>query len=174
MLTLASWFKGRRVKVTALAAAFPLVASCGGPDQPPPPPLAFEGLPVSGSLADAVKAGFTRCWKDTTEMRCRRDAVRLLGFGPFNAALDLDGSDGGGGFDQLILWHDRDQNALFEVGAALETRGWRSCFTGEGNKGDQAIYTHDAAPVRFAMDLSYWGKRRLRILPERRNSEPGC
>jgi hypothetical protein len=98
----------------------------------------------------------------------------FLGFGPFNAALDLNGYDGGGGFDQLILWHDRDQNALIPVGAALERQGWRACFTGEGYKGDQAIYTHPEARVRMSMDLSYWGKRRLRVLPDWNKREPRC
>ena len=89
----------------------------------------------------------------------------VLGLGPFNAAVDLNGRHGGGGFAQLILWHDRDQGAAIAVGTLLERQGWRSCYTGEGRKGDQAIYSHPLAPVRFSMDLSYWGKRRLRILP---------
>lgn len=151
-----------------------LLAGCGGPDHPPPPPLSYEGLPVSGSLADAHKAGFTSCREDTTEMRCRRGRVMFLGFGPFNAALDLNGSNGGGGFDQLTLWHDRDQNAAIPVGTALEQRGWRSCFTGEGYRGDQAIYTRPDSPVIISMDLSYWGKRRLRIIPEWNKREPRC
>ena len=107
-------------------------------------------------------------------MRCRRAGVMFLGFGPFNAALDLNGSNGGGGFDQLILWHDRDQNAAIPIGSALERQGWRSCFTGEGHRGDQAIYMRPDAPVRISMDLSYWGKRRLRVIPEWNNREPRC
>ena len=107
-------------------------------------------------------------------MRCRRGGVMFLGYGPFNAALDLNGSNGGGGFNQLTLWHDRDQNAAIPVGTALERQGWRSCFTGEGNKGDQAIYAHPRAPVRISMDLSYWGKRRLRVIPRWNNRETGC
>jgi hypothetical protein len=150
------------------------LAGCGGPDRPPPPPLSFEELPVSGSLKDALSAGFTSCREDTTEMRCRRGGVMFLGFGPFNAALDLNGSNGGGGFDQLILWHDRDQSAAIPIGAALERQGWRSCFTGEGDRGDQAIYTHPRARVRISMDLSYWGKRRLRVIPNWNKREPGC
>ena len=98
----------------------------------------------------------------------------FLGFGPFNAALDLNGSNGGGGFDQLILWHDRDQNAAIPVGNALERQGWRSCFTGEGFKGDQAIYTHERVRVRISMDLSYWGKRRLRVIPNWNKREHRC
>src|SRR3712207_4435565 len=88
----AGW-KGSKGLVTAVV----LLAGCGGPDHPPPPPSWFEGLPVSGSLQDAHKAGFTSCREDTTEMRCRRSGVRFRGFGPFNAALDLNGSNGGGG-----------------------------------------------------------------------------
>jgi hypothetical protein len=150
-----------------------LLVGCGGPDRDPPPPLWFEGLPVSGSLEDAHRAGFTRCWARTTEMRCRKDGVTFAGH-RFNAALDLNGNNGGGGFDQLILWHDRDQNTAVLVGSLLEKKGWRSCFTGEGRKGDQAIYTHPAARVRISMDLSYWGKRRLRVLPDWYDQEGRC
>ena len=159
-------------KKVPMALAF--LVGCGGPDHPPPPPLTFEGLPVSGSLEDALKAGFTSCWKDTTEMRCRRNGVMFMGHGPFNGALDLNGSNGGGGFAQLTLWHDRDQNAAIVVGTFLEQQGWRSCLTGEGHRGDQAVYTHPGAPVRISMDLSYWGKRRLRVIPDWNNREARC
>ncbi len=151
-----------------------LLGGCGGADHPPPPALWFEGLPVSGSLEDALKADFTRCRRSWTEMRCRRSGVMLLGHGPFSAAVDLNGHDGGGGFDQLILWHDGDQGAAIAIGTLLERQGWRSCYTGEGRKGDQAIYSHPDARVRFSMDLSYWGKRRLRLLPEWNNRERRC
>jgi hypothetical protein len=151
-----------------------LLGGCGGADHPPPPALWFEGLPVSGSLEDALKADFTRCRRSWTEMRCRRSGVMLLGHGPFSAAVDLNGRDGGGGFDQLILWHDRDQGAAIAIGTLLERQGWRSCYTGEGRKGDQAIYSHPRARVRFSMDLSYWGKRRLRLLPDWNNRERRC
>jgi hypothetical protein len=157
-----------------VAIGLALLAGCGGPDRPPPPPLLFEGLPVSGSLQDAHRSGFTSCWEDTTEMRCRRWGVMFLGFGPFNAALDLNGSNGGGGFDQLTLWHDRDQNAAIPVGNALERQGWQVCFTGEGSRGDQAIYTRPNAPVRISMDLSYWGKRRLRVIPQWNDRDARC
>jgi hypothetical protein len=160
--------------VLAIALALAPLAACGGPDHPPPPPSSFDGLPVSGSLAFARQSGFTSCRADTTEMRCRRNGVMLLGFGPFNAALDLNGYNGGGGFDQLTLWHDRDQNAFIAMANALERRGWRSCYTGVGNRGDQAIYTHPDVRVRISMDLSYWGKRRLRVLPEWNRREAGC
>ena len=98
-------------------------------------------------------------------MRCRRSGVMLLRHGPYEAATDLVGSDGAGGFDHLILWHDRDQGALLAITTDLERQGWRSCYTGEGGKGDQALYTRDGEPVRFSLDISYWGKRRLRVMP---------
>jgi len=107
-------------------------------------------------------------------MRCRRGDVLILGFGPFNAAVDLKGSNGGGGFDQLTLWHDRDQSAFIPLVNEMERRGWRSCFTGEGTWGDQGIYTHPAAPVRLSIDLSYWGKRRLRLIPHWNKRERRC
>ncbi len=161
----------KAISVTLLVA---LLAGCGGPDHPPPPSLSFGGLPVSGSLDDGLKAGFTKCLVDTTEMRCRRNGVMFLGFGPLNAALDLNGNNGGGGFDQLTLWHDRDQNAAIAIGVALQERGWRSCLTGDGRWGDQAIYTRPDAPVRISMDISYWGKRRIRVIPEWNIKERRC
>jgi hypothetical protein len=157
-----------------VAVTLALLGGCGGPDHPPPPPLTFEGLPVSGSLEDALKAGFTRCRKSWTKMRCRKNGVMLLGHGPFGAAVDLNGGNGGGGFDQLTLWHDLDQGAAIAIGTLLERNGWRSCYTGEGRKGDQAIYTHRDAQVRLSMDLSYWGKRRLRIIPQWNKRERSC
>lgn len=154
--------------------ALTLVVGCRGADHPPPPPSSFEGLPVSGSLEDALRAGFTRCRSEWTEMRCRRDSVMLLGQGPFNAAVDLDGGYGDGGFDQLTLWHDRDQSAIISVGTVLERQGWRTCYTGAGRRGNQAIYTHHGANIRFSMDLSYWAKRRLRIIPDSNGREGRC
>jgi hypothetical protein len=160
--------------VIRLILRLALLSGCGGPDHPPPPPLSFAGLPVSGSLEDALKAGFTSCWADTNEMRCRRDAVTFLGFGPLNAALDLNGNNGGGGFDQLTLWHDSDQSAAIPIGVALQEQGWESCLTGDGRWGDQAIYTRPGSPVRISMDISYWGKRRIRVIPEWNNKERRC
>lgn len=157
-----------------LVVAMAPIGGCGGPDRPPPPSLTVDGLPVSGRLSDARRAGFTRCISFTAEMRCRRGGVLILGFGPFNAAVDLDGSNGGGGFDQLTLWHDRDQSAFIPLVNELERRGWRSCYTGEGSRGDQGIYTHPAAPVRLSMDLSYWTKRRLRLIPHWNKRERRC
>jgi hypothetical protein len=98
----------------------------------------------------------------------------IRGFGPFSAAVDLRGKDGRGGFDQLTLWHDFDQDAAILLVQALERQGWRSCFTGEGMRGDQGIYTHPSASARISMDLSYWGKRRLRIIPQWNNRERRC
>jgi hypothetical protein len=158
----------------ALSIALALLAGCGGPVRPPPPPLWFEGLPVSGSRADARQAGFDRCSEDRAKMRCRRAGVRLLGEGPYDAALDLVGSEGAGGFDQLTLWHDTDQGAVIAVTAVLERQGWRSCLTGEDDKGDQKIYEREGAPVRISMDISYWAKRRLRVIPAGNKREPGC
>jgi hypothetical protein len=156
------------------AAILMALVACGGADRPPPPPASFDGLPISGSLAYAVGSGFTKCLEDTTEMRCRRSNVMFLGFGPFSAAVDLNGYDGGGGFDQLTLWHDQDQGAFIPLGTALQRQGWRLCLTGEEDRGDQAIYTHPRARARISMDLSYWGKRRLRVIPDWNKREPRC
>lgn len=144
-----------------------LLAACE-PRRTPPPAQWFEGLPVRGSKADAQRAGFTDCIAMSAQtLRCRRHGVMLLGQGPYVAAVDLLYSDGSGGFDALILWHDRDQNAVATVGDLLEKQGWHTCRTGPNeNQGDQEIYTKAGALIRFSMDLSYWGKRRLRLLPE--------
>lgn len=158
-----------------LAMALSLLAGCRQVDPPPPSTLILEGLPISGDLSDALKAGFTTCVEiTTTEMRCRRTGVTFQGLGPFNAAVNLNGRKGASGFDQLTLWHDRDQNALLAIASALERQGWQSCFTGEGSRGDQGIYTHPSAPVRISLDLSYAGKRRLRIIPQWNNRERRC
>lgn len=100
----------------------------------------------------------------------------LGGEGPYDAAVDLRGGDGRGGFDQLILWHDMDQHAVYEIGDMLERRGWRSCYTtvGRGAWGDQKVYTHPRALVTISMDLSYWTKRRLRVIPEWNRRKPRC
>jgi len=152
----------------AIALAALLLAGCSSePPAPPPPSLAYAGLPVSGSLADAKRAGFDQCLQmDGGHLRCRRSGVMLLGEGPFEAALDLVGGDGTSGFRQITLWHDRDQSAVMKVGQALKKQGWAYSYTGEGGRGDQMILTKKGAPVHFSIDLSYWGKRRVRILPE--------
>lgn len=162
---------GRAVLTMVLS----LFAGCSRPDDPPPPMLLFEGLPVSGSLEDALRAGFTSCLEvGTREMRCRRTGVMFKGLGPFSAAVSLSGKKGASGFDHLTLWHDQDQNALLAVVSGLERGGWRSCFTGEDNRGDQGIYTHPTSPVRLSLDLSYAGKRRLRVIPQWNVRERRC
>jgi hypothetical protein len=157
----------RRAAVLLLA-----VAAC---EEVPPPPAhsSFEGLPVTGSLADARAAGFTNCMNDGSGMRCRREGVFVRGWGPFSAAVDLLGSDGRGGFRQLTLWHDRDQDAPYEVTETLQREGWRACLTEADGRGDQQVLTRAGVPVRFSADISYWGRRRLRILPGW-SGERGC
>ena len=143
-----------------------LLGGCG-PHRPPPPSVTFGGLPVSGSMADAQRAGFTDCVNtDAISLRCRRHKVMLEGAGPYEAALDLVGGDGSGGFDQLVLWHDRDQEAVYKITDALEKQGWQHCNTAAADHGDQIIYTRKGERVRVSMDLSYWNRRRLRVLPE--------
>lgn len=150
-----------------------LLAACG-PHRPPPPHLLFDGLPVSGSVEDARRAGFTDCVNgDAISMTCRRHGVMLEGTGPYEASIDLVGGDGSGGFDQLVLWHERDQYAVYAAVDALQRHGWRHCNTGSGDRGDQVIYTRQGEKVRASMDLSYWSKRRLRLLPPW-NREPRC
>ena len=159
-----------------LMVALVLVAGCAPtPHRAPPAMRMFEGLPVSGSLADARRAGFTACAeRDPDGLRCVRHGVTLEGEGPYEAAVDLIGSDGGGGFDQLTLWHGQDQYAVVRITDALERRGWRHCSTGTDTKGDQMIFTSRDADVRISMDLSFWGKRRLRVIPGGNRAEPGC
>lgn len=142
-----------------------LVIACE-PRRPPPPALFFEGLPVQGSKADAKGAGFTDCVKDSRSMRCRREGVMVKGLGPHSAAVDLRYGDGSGGFDHLTVWHNGNQSELYAVGELLVKQGWQLCRTGGENWGDQEIYTRAGSPVRVSIDISYWGKRRLRILPE--------
>ncbi len=145
------------------------------PHRTPPPSLAFLGLPVSGSAADSQRAGFTRCVNlDLTRMRCRRNAVMVLGEGPYEAALDLIGSRGSGGFSQLTLWKDGGQEEVYKLVDALQRQGWMHCETGDERWGDQDIYTHPGAPVRVSMDLSYYGKRRVRFIPLWKNDERSC
>jgi hypothetical protein len=98
----------------------------------------------------------------------------FLGQGPYEAALDLVGSDGAGGFGQLTLWHRRDQGAVLAIADVLKRQGWRSCFTGEDGKGDQAIYSLEGSPVKISMDISYWVNRRLRVIPAGDRREKAC
>ncbi len=135
----------------------------------------FAGLPVSGRLADAQRAGFTDCVDlDAVHIRCRRHGVIVQVSGPYEAAVDLAGSRGEGGFDQLTLWRDRDNDGVFKIAEALERAGWTKCLTGNGRVGDQAIYTLAGSTVRASMDISYWGRRRLRLIPEWNTRERRC
>ena len=160
--------KRRSLAVLLRVAAAATAVAVGGcePVRAPPPSVSFAGLPVSGSVHDAQKSGFTDCVHlDAVHIRCRRHGVMVDGAGPYDAAVDLVGSTGGGGFDQLTLWDDRDNDAVFRLATALEQGGWTKCLTGDGRVGDQAIYTRAGAPVRASMDISYWSKRRLRFIP---------
>jgi len=136
------------------------------PDQPPPPDQSFAGLPVTGNLASARRKGFRDCFNvDAVNIRCRRHGVMLNGHGPFEAAVDLRGSKGQHGFDHLTLWSDGDQMALYKVLPAFYRSGWRSCHTELGHWGGEAIFTRRGIPVFMSIDISYWGKRRLRMFP---------
>ncbi|MDV3457642.1 hypothetical protein RZN05_11655 [Sphingomonas sp. HF-S4] len=141
---------------------------------PPPPELMYEGLPVQGDWQTAQRAGFTKCIEYGRGLRCRAKAVMLKGRGPFQAAVDLLGKDARGGFRELTLWHDSDHRAALSVGDLLETQGWKLCRTGQEDRGDQEIYTKAGSPVRISIDISYFGKRRLRVLPERSQATGRC
>ena len=135
-------------------------------NQPPPPTQWFAGLPVSGDLANALRAGFDDCPElDAVNIRCRRHGVMIYGNGPYEAAVDLRGSKGQSGFDHLTVWNVGDQSALFKVLRSLRGRGWISCHTEFDLGGGQAIFTHRASPVFVSVDLNYYGKRRLRVFP---------
>ncbi|CAN5545255.1 hypothetical protein BH10PSE14_BH10PSE14_24500 [soil metagenome] len=151
-----------------------LLAGCG-PHRPPPARVMFAGLPASGSIADARRAGFTDCMQpDAISLHCARHGVMFAGTGPYEAAVDLVGGDGSGGFDQLTLWHQRDQYAVYAITEALDRQGWQHCNTGTDDRGDQMIYTRKGAPVRISMDLSYWSKRRVRVIPAWNKTERRC
>ena len=166
---------GDRTTAAALAAVAALLAGCAPAGAPPPPTVTFAGLPVSGRATDARRAGFTDCVDlDAVHVRCRRHGVMVAAAGPYEAAVDLAGSGGAGGFDQLTLWHDTDNDAVFRLAEALERAGWTRCLTGSGRAGDQAIYTRRGSPVRASMDISYWGRRRLRFIPGWNRREGRC
>lgn len=136
------------------------------PRKPPPPDLTFRQLPVSGDRDNAVRAGFDRCiYVDAVSVRCRKSGVMLFDAGPYQAAVDLLGKDGRSGFDHLTLWHDTDQRALYDAIRAAVKSGWDLCYTGTDRAGDQAIFSRTGEPVRLYLDISYWGKRRIRIYP---------
>lgn len=158
----------------ALAAAT-LCAGCKPAAGPPPPSLLFGGLPISGNLDDAKRAGFTSCiYLDAIRLRCRRHGVTLLGQGPYEAAVDFGRSDGSDGFAQLTIWHPYDQYAVYKIRDELIRQGWHFCRTGTDERGDQVIFTHPGTSTRISMDLSYWGKRRFRIIPGWNKREKVC
>ena len=140
----------------------------------PPARQLFEGLLVAGSLRDAEQAGFTYCIDFKVTLRCRRSGLMLMGHGPFKAAVDLVGGDGRGGFHQLTLWHDWNQDMPIDVAQDLERQGWDSCRTMLNNAGDQHIFKRKGSPLRISIDISYYGKRRIRIIPDWRGPEPHC
>ena len=149
------------------AAMLGLLLTGCTPDRPPPSPVQFSGLPASGSLALAKRSGFTSCINmNAVSLRCRKHRVMFLGQGPYEAAVDLRGDKGQSGFDHLVLWHDEDQRALYDALIPLHRKGWRACITGTERAGDQAIFTLPGAPVWISVDITYYGKRRLRIFPK--------
>jgi len=163
----------RAVLAAVLIAGAFAIGGCT-PHRPPPPSRSFAGLPVSGTLADARAAGFVHCVSDPISMRCRRSGVTIAGQGPYEAAVDLVGSDGNGGFDLLTLWSDHGEMAILDAGDALERRGWRSCITGHDDVGDQQVYTHPHVPLIASMDISYYAHRRLRLIPMAANFKRPC
>jgi hypothetical protein len=166
--------RGRaRARVGAILMALGLTGGCDAPAKPPRN-LLIDGLPVTGSLAFAHQSGFRQCLDFNNALRCRRDGIFLLGAGPYSGAVDSGGSDGGEGLRQLILWSDRDQDAVLSIGAKLAERGWALCRTGTQDRGDQDIYTRAGSRARVSIDISYWGKRRLRLLPEDGRSTGRC
>jgi len=94
--------------------------------------------------------------------------------GPYEAAVDLEGSRGEGGFDELVIWHDRDNYAVYRIAETFERAGWKSCYTGDDRYGDQIIYTRSGRLVRISMDMSYYMKRRIRFLPDWNRRESRC
>ena len=159
----------RRVSSGLLIA---ILTACT-PAAPPPPNRIFDGLPITGSRAFAERLGFTPCLDTSNALRCRKDAVMLFGTGPYRAAVDLPGS-GASGFDGLTLWHDGSQSAVYAVSDVLGERGWTLCRTGSEDRGDQEIWTKPGSRVRVLMDLSYWSKRRVRVLLEQSQPTGHC
>ncbi|MBO9574453.1 MAG: hypothetical protein J7494_01830 [Sphingobium sp.] len=129
---------------------------------------------VAGNLRDALAAGFISCVDFKVTLRCRRKDLTLMGFGPFDAAVDLAGGDGRGGFNQLTLWHIGSQDVPVDVSQYLEGHGWDSCMTSRGNWGDQHIFMRKGSRVRISIDISYYGRRRIRVIPEWNRSGPAC
>ena len=155
--------------------AMALLTGCNRePDAPPPANLAFEGLPVTGDLDFARGDGFTRCMELGRYLRCRREGVMFGGGGPYHAAVDALGHEGASGFHEVSLWSETDQSAMSRIGNELAEQGWDQCRTGQEDRGDQRILTKPGSPVRVSIDITYWGKRRLRILPERGQPTGPC
>jgi hypothetical protein len=160
--------------VLASLMVLTLLASCGEQRQPPATFL-FDDLPVSGSLADARRAGFTACLSANVDMRCRKEGVFFRRHGPFSAAVDLQGGDGAGGYDHLTLWHSSDQSALVAITNVLRHEGWSACLTpmGSGWEG-QAIYQQKDAPIFISLDLTYWDRRTFKVYPAVPTKIPRC
>ena len=155
--------------------AMALLTGCNRePDAPPPANLALQGLPVTGDLDFARGAGFTRCMELGRYLRCRREGVMFAGGGPYHAAVDALGHEGASGFHEVSLWSETDQSAMSRIGNELAEQGWDQCRTGQEDRGDQRILTKPGSPVRVSIDITYWGKRRLRILRERGQPTGHC
>ena len=164
----------RVAPLSVLVLALALLTACGEERQPPATFL-FEGLPVSGSLADAQRAGFTACVSHNVEMRCRKEGVSFRRHGPFSASLDLLGGEGAGGFDHLILWHPSDQSALVTITNELRSEGWSECLTPVGAAWEgQAIYQRQGSPIFIALDLTYWDRRTLKVYRAVQSNIPEC
>jgi hypothetical protein len=164
----------RQSALLAPVLALTLLASCNEARHPPAA-FWFEGLPVTGSLADARRAGFTNCVSHNIDMRCRKEGVLLRRHGPFSAAVDLAGGDGAGGFDHLVLWHPSDQGALVAITTELRKEGWSECLTpGGGAWEGQAIYRRKDSPIFIALDLTYWDRRTLKLYPASPIKIPAC
>jgi len=161
--------KGRHGALVTLL----LMAGCSE-YQPPAPFTSFDGIPVSGSLADARYAGFNSCFSGPAYIRCKRHGVMIEGQGPYDAAVELGEGDGSKGFSYVTVSSEKDQNALIAVQNALIRNGWNYCYTGKEMKGDQAIFTRDGDHVTLSMDISYSFTRRLRIFPGWNKNKPVC
>jgi hypothetical protein len=161
----------------ALIAPWLMLMALSSCEERKPPPASFNygELPVSGTWADARRAGFKACIATNVDMRCRREGVSFEGRGPFSGAVDLVGGDGGGGFDHVTLWHKTDQSALVGIVSKLRVAGWSECLTPVGNRwGGQAIYQHQGSPIFISMDLSYWSIRRLMVYRASPATIPRC
>lgn len=153
------------MRTLAILGTLMLAGGCEAPTAPPRN-LLIDGLPVAGTLAFAHRSGFRQCLDFNNALRCRRDGIFLVGEGPYSGAVDAGGSNGGEGFRQLTLWSERDQDAVLAVGDKLSDHGWTLCRTGTQDRGDQDIYTRPGSRVRVSIDTSFWGKRRLRLIPD--------